>query len=637
MVEGPAPACPRKSAMRKLIILGFDGLEPSLLERSWAQGRCEHLKRVAETGGYRLLRTTTPAESPVAWASFITGTHPGRHGIFDFLHRDPATYLPSYSIAQTRGPARSLDFLSWRLPIEPARIVATRNGRPFWHAIADAGFPTIVVRVPVTYPPEPFTGTLLSAMGVPDLHGTQGTYHYWTTDPQVAGPGKGGDAILVDLVGGNCSTQLRPIVDPLRRDGRSVSVPLCLEVRDNGLSLALGDNIFTIKAGEWSPWIKVTYRFSLGRKAAGLVRFFLASLEPHLNLYCSPVNVDPESPAIPLSHPANYAAELKRAIGPYATLGMAEDTWVLNEHRMSEEGFLASCYNIMAERERMLDFELARFQGGLLVCVFDQPDRMQHMFWRVEDASHPAHDLTLANRYKDVLPLLYDDLDRIVGKVMRAHSDANLIVMSDHGCKPFRRAFHVNRWLAENGYLQVGAAAPGEDLDQGLYLRNVDMTRTQAYALGLSGIYLNMRGRERDGIIAAGTQAQSLKREIGSRLVAMRDAVTGLPVVNRVLPREEVYEGPAVPDAPDLILCYNAGYRASWQTALGGVPDVLIEDNLHAWSGDHCIDPELVPGVIISDRPLSTEPLHLVDIAPSVNAYFGVEQQSSHQGRNIWA
>jgi predicted AlkP superfamily phosphohydrolase/phosphomutase len=624
--------------MQKLVILGFDGLEPSLLARFWARGRCGHLKRLAERGGYRLLNTSTPAESPVAWASFITGAHPGRHGIFDFLHRDPDTYLPKLSIAETRPPGRSLNVLWWKLPLEPARTVRGRSGTPFWHAVAVAGFPVAIVRVPVTYPPEPFNGTLLSSMGVPDLHGSQGTYHYWTTDPQVAGTGRGGDAVLVSFADRTCLTQLRPIPDPFRSDGRPTSVQVTLQRRNDELSVSTSGRSFTLKVGEWSPWIKVTYRFSLGAKAAGLVRFFLSSAQPHLNLYCSPVNLDPEAPVLPISHPPRYAAELERAIGPYATLGMAEDTWVLNERRMDEDGFLASCGHLMDERERMLDFELARFRNGLLVCVFDQPDRMQHMFWRVEDAAHPAHDPALATRYKGVLEALYERLDRIVGRVTSAHPDANLIVMSDHGCKPFRRAFHVNRWLAENGYLAIDprATAAGH-VDDGLYLRSVDLERTRAYALGLSGIYLNLRGRERNGIVTAGAEAERVKRSIAAELAAIRDPADDSAVVNRVLRREEVFNGPATPDAPDLVVCYCAGYRASWQTALGGVPDCILEDNLLAWSGDHCIDPDLVPGVILSDRPLSTQPLHLVDIASSVRAYFGLAPDSALEGRNIWA
>jgi predicted AlkP superfamily phosphohydrolase/phosphomutase len=622
--------------MQKLIVLGFDGLEPSLLTRFWGQGLCPNIGRLRDSGGYRLLGTSTPAESPVAWSSFLTGLHPGHHGIFDFLHRDPETYLPSLSIAQTIAVKRSLEFMGWRLPIEKARIIGGRRGKPFWHAVAAAGFPVAIVRVPVTYPPEPFAGTLLASMGVPDLHGTQGAYYYWTTDPDVAGAGRGGDAVLLDFQGAKCLAHLRSMPDPFRVDGREVSVDIELETDNDELAVSIGSERLRLKPGEWSPWIKVTYALSLFAKATGWVRLFLRSLQPHLNLYCSPVNIDPDAPAVPISHPPDYAAKLKRAIGSYATLGMAEDTWVLNERRMDEEGFLASCHDILSERERMLDFELARFRKGLLVCVFDQPDRMQHMFWRVEDDAHPAHDPALGARYKSVLAQLYQRLDGILGRVIEAHPDADIIVMSDHGCKPFRRAIHINRWLASNGFLALDPARSGGRADD-LYLSAVDFSRTQAYALGLSGIYVNLRGRESRGIVATGAEAQRVKREIAAGLEALRDPQAGTSVIARVLAREDIFDGPATPDAPDLIVCYCEGYRASWQTALGGVPPTIIEDNLLAWSGDHCIDPALVPGVLLSNRPLSDGPLGLVDIAPSVHAFFGIAREDGHEGGNIWA
>ncbi|CAN7512226.1 alkaline phosphatase family protein [Mesorhizobium caraganae] len=622
--------------MKKIIVLGFDGLEPSLLTRFWERGLCRNLARLRDSGGYRLLGTSTPAESPVAWSSFLTGLHPGEHGIFDFLHRDPETYFPNLSIAQTVSATRCLEFMHWRLPIGKDRVVGGRRGKPFWHAIAEAGFPVAIVRVPVTYPPEPFAGTLLASMGIPDLHGTQGAYYYWTTDPDVAGAGKGGDAVFLTFDGTKARAQLRPMADPFRVDGRPSSVDVLLEPQDSELAVSVGNESLRLKPGEWSDWIKVTYKFSLFAKVTGWVRLYLHSLHPHLNLYCSPVNVDPDAPAVPISHPPQYAAKLKRAIGSYGTLGMAEDTWVLNERRMDEEGFLASCQSILAERERMLDFELGRLHSGLLVCVFDQPDRMQHMFWRVEDEAHPAHEPAISARYRDVLEQLYERLDGILGRTIDAHPDAHILVMSDHGCKPFRRAIHVNRWLADNGFL---AFDPTSSIDAAsdYDLNAANFSQTRAYALGLSGIYLNLRGRESRGIVRAGTEAESVKREIASGLEALKDPKDGAAVITRVLLREDIFDGPATPDAPDLIVCYCEGYRASWQTALGAAPKEIFEDNLLAWSGDHCIDPALVPGVLLSNQPLTRGPLTLVDIAPSLHAYFGIPRDAGHTGRQIWA
>ncbi|MFO1352225.1 MAG: alkaline phosphatase family protein [Gammaproteobacteria bacterium] len=623
---------------RKLIILGFDGMEPSLLERYWEMGRCPQLHRLAGEGGYFRLQTTLPAESPVAWASFVTGQNPGRHHIFDFLHRDPKRYLPALSIASVKTPERALSFGPWRAPLGRPRVVGHRDGAPFWHRLAQAGIEAAVIRVPVTYPPEPFAGRLLASMGIPDLHGSQGSYQYWTTDPALAGRGHGGDAVLIDFIDGRAEASLQPLADPFRNDDLPRAPAVSLRAADGRLVISCCGQSASMEPGAWSPWLKVRYRFSLAASADGWVRFYLHSLAPHFNLYCSPVNIDPDRPAAPLSHPPRYAAELKAAIGPYATLGMAEDTWVLNEKRMDEDGFLSHCYALLDERTAMLEFELKRLRAGLLICVYDQPDRLQHMFWRVEDRAHPAYDRALADRYHDVLPDLYAYLDTIVGNVRAHHPDADVLVMSDHGCQPFRRMFHVNRWLANKGYLTLREGATGRATDADLlYLQGVDWGATRAYAMGLVGIYLNLRGRERQGIVATGSEAQALISDLRGHLLALRDPVNGQAVVRRALAKEAIYSGPHVPDAPDLILAYDTGYRASWQTALGGTPPAVLEDNLLAWSGDHCIDPELVPGVILSTRALQQRELHIMDIAPSVQRYFGLEPAAEIEGQAFWA
>jgi predicted AlkP superfamily phosphohydrolase/phosphomutase len=315
---------------------------------------------------------------------------------------------------------------------------------------------------------------------------------------------------------------------------------------------------------------------------------------------------------------------------------MAEDTWVLNEKRMDERGFLDHCLSLMEERTRMLEFELNRFRDGLLVCVYDQPDRLQHMFWRVEDTGHPAYREDLAKQYGHVIGDVYERLDHVVGKVRAAHPDADLLVMSDHGCKSFRRAFHVNRWLAERGFLAHRSTGNANDPDQ-LHFEGVDWSKTQAYALGLVGIFINLRGRESQGSVTYGQQREKVIAELVEQLMDFKDPETGERVVNRAIAREAAYRGPHIPDAPDLILAYNAGYRASWQTALGGIPAPTLEDNLMAWSGDHCIDASLVPGVLLSTRKLGTSTPHIMDIAPSVLSFFGLSPDTAHEGASFWA
>ena len=172
--------------------------------------------------------------------------------------------------------------MHWRLPIGKDRVVGGRRGKPFWHAIAEAGFQVSIVRVPVTYPPERFAGTLLASMGIPDLHGAQGAYYYWTTDPNRVGAGRGGDAVLVQFEDKKSCAQLRPLADPFRADSRPSRVDVRLELGDDELAVSIGGESLRLQAGEWSDWIKVTYKFSLFAKATGWVRLYLHSLHPHL-------------------------------------------------------------------------------------------------------------------------------------------------------------------------------------------------------------------------------------------------------------------------------------------------------------------------------------------------------------------
>jgi predicted AlkP superfamily phosphohydrolase/phosphomutase len=207
-------------------------------------------------------------------------------------------------------------------------------------------------------------------------------------------------------------------------------------------------------------------------------------------------------------------------------------------------------------------------------------------------------------------------IDGVLGKVMRKIGpDDTLIVLSDHGMGPFRRAVHLNSWLRHHGYLRLAddSAPAGEEL-----FTDVDWPRTRAYALGFGAVYLNLRGRERDGAVEPGPAAEALAKEIAEKLKGWVDPDTGASVVRTVYPREAIFKGPYAAEAPDLYVGFNAGYRASWQTAIGGAPAALIEDNNRKWAGDHLFDPEIIPGVLFMNRPLAKDDPSLYDIAPTV-------------------
>jgi predicted AlkP superfamily phosphohydrolase/phosphomutase len=546
----------------------------------------------------------------VAWASFATGTNPGMHGIFDFLRRDPATYAPDFSIASSTPPQRVWHLFGWELPLDSAQVRNRRDGEPFWTTAERGGDRATVLRVPVTYPPDAIT-RMLSGMGVPDLLGTQGTYTIYATRP-IPGAENGGRVELVEIeADGAIHAQLQGPAHPLKPTAAALSVALELAPQADGARLAIDENSQVLAVGAWSPWIHVHFRFAGFGSVAGMVRAYLIEGFPRPLLYISPINLDPGDPATTISSPADYSSELAHTIGDFHTLGMPEETWSLNQGHMSEQGWLDMVKTTLAEGEAMLYDALKRDDSELVIEVFVQTDRVSHMFWRGIDPKHPLYAQTSALA-RGAIPWIYQEADRVLGQVQaRLKPGDKLVVLSDHGFASFRRAVHLNRWLADNGYL---ALKPGADTSAPLFA-SVDWSRTRAYALGLNGIYLNEQGRETQGSIGPNAVAP-LKAEITAKLSGLRD--DGATVVNEVFDADTIYHGPHVGDSPDLIVGYAPGYRASWQTTLGAVPQALIEDNLQSWSGDHCIDPAAVPGVLFTSFALDAPVENIANLAPLI-------------------
>jgi predicted AlkP superfamily phosphohydrolase/phosphomutase len=367
-------------------------------------------------------------------------------------------------------------------------------------------------------------------------------------------------------------------------------------------------------------------------KVRGVCRFLLKRYEPPFEMYCTPVQIDPERPVMPISHPRQYSKYLAKLLGTYATLGLAEDTWSLSEGRLDEQAFLAQAYSIHAEREAMFFDALKRVRRGLVACVFDGPDRIQHMFWRFIDEGHPALKGGDGAAHRDAIPEMYSRMDDLVGRTMAAIDEKTmLIVMSDHGFKPFRRGVDLNAWLEANGYLALtpGAARPG-----GTYLADVDWTKTRAYALGLAGIYLNVAGREGKGTVPA-ADADRVAAELAAKLTGLRDPQTGGVAVHEAMPRTRVYRGPYVENAPDVIVGYAPGYRVSWDAVIGKCGREVFSDNTQAWSGDHCIHPDLVPGVLFCNRKLDGNGAGIVDIAPTALETFGIPRPEYMDGKSL--
>jgi len=622
-----------RHAGRRLVILGFDGVDPRLLSRWVEEGHLPHLKALAERGEFRPLASTNPPQSPVAWTTFATGTGPARHGIFDFVERDPATYLPDVGTGGVRPPR----FLWGLFRTAHAEAYSRRQGTPFWEVAAAHGVRVTVLRVPYAFPPDRVPGgRMLSGLGVPDLLGTNSTFTYLASDLEPgthADPG-GGRLFSLLLRGDDAEADIPGPPDP-RGDGRP-PLPLHLgfhvDRAAGTVTVRFAGREERVPRGGWSAW----YAFRLPVVAplglplvsvAGLCRFHVVSAEP-LRIYLSPLNYAPSAPFVPISAPPGYAGELAAALGPYKTVGWSEDTASLNAERVDEEAFLADLHRTLHELERP--------DWDLFVSAFTQTDRVAHMFYRLLDPTHPRYDPVLAARYGDAVLRVYERMDAIIGEVTeRLGTDATLLVISDHGFHSYRTGLNLNSWLRDHGFLVQGNVRAAER--EADFFPGVDWSRSRAYALGTGQIYVNLRGREGKGIVAPGADYDALLDAIARGLEAEVDPATGDHIVQKVYKGPDIFPGAPPARRPDLQVAFREGYRTSWRTPLGGIPAALLEPNDKKWSGDHAAsDVADTPGIILSNRALRAGvDAAIVDLAPTALAYFGVAVPPEMEGHAL--
>ncbi|MGB0045731.1 MAG: alkaline phosphatase family protein [Terriglobales bacterium] len=621
-----------KATFERAVILGFDGMDPDLADRFMREGRLPNLAKLRDKGTFRKLRTTFPPISPVAWSTFMTGVNPGKHNIYDFLARDTSNYLPFLSSAEIKGPKRHIKIGKYSIPFGKTEIKAMRKGTPFWHWLGNAGIFSSVIRVPVTFPPEKFQGVLLSGMCVPDLKGSQGTFCLCTTRMSSDKFREGGVRVPIERKNGVCHSYIPGPDSPLAENAGTelrVDFEIRPEPGSKSARIVVSSEKFTLKVGEYSEWIPAEFKAGLGFTAHGICRFYLKELSPEVEVYVTPVNIDPGHPDLPISHPVTYSIYLAKLFGPYATLGLAEDTWALNEHVLDDDAFLAQAYGNHEDRERMLFDALDKTKQGLCTCVFDTTDRIQHMFWRYLEEDHPAARDVPHSQHPQVIQDLYQRMDRLIGRVMeKIDDDTLLMVISDHGFKSFARCMNLNAWLHQNGYLTLKDGK----IESGDWFEDVDWSRTRAYTMGLNGLYLNIKGREKQGIVDP-AEVDALKDEIQKKLNGLVDPASGTVGITGVFIADNVYRGPYTENSPDLIVGYGAGYRASWDSVLGKVTSQIFEDNIKAWSGDHCIDPRLVPGVLFSSHKFIEDKPAIVDVAPTILKLFGLALPPHFDGK----
>ena len=620
------------SRARRVVIVGLDGQDPELTDKWMNEGLLPNFSRLRQAGCFARLGTTLPAESPVAWSSFQTGCNPGKHRIYDFLVPNRKSLMPELSSANVTAPARTLKLGKYQIPLGKPSIAAGRKSQSFWSILGKFGIFSSVLRVPITFPPEKFNGVLLSAMNVPDVKGSQGTYFYFTTNKEDKRTLVSGQQCPLDATPDGAKGQLPGPENTLLKGGGELRIPFTIVVAKNGsgtAELKLPGQKVALPLNHYTPWVTLSYKAAVGFTVKAIARFLLLEQQPHVRLYVTPIQIAPEAPALPISHPTCYSIYLAKRQGPFATLGVAEDTSGLNERVIGEDAFLKQAQDIHQERETMFFDALSKTRRGAVVCVFDLTDRVQHMFFRFHQDERWGAAVA-DERYANVLRDLYVQMDTLVGRVMKEiDRDTVLMVLSDHGFKPFRRAVELNRWLQQNGYLAEDPNAKTPDL-----LQRVDWSQTQAYAVGFGGIYLNLAGREARGIVRQ-EDVPRLKREIIEKLKLLRDPERpGLPV-SEVYDRDQAYKGPYVPDAPDLVVGFAPGYRVAWETVTGGFGEAVISDNARPWSGDHNMNPPEVPGMLFCNRPIDVAQPHITDIAPTVLDLFGVPIPAHMDGKPV--
>lgn len=623
---------------QKLIILGIDGMDPQLLTHFMQEGKMPNFTRLVQQGSFRQLTTSIPPQSPVAWSNLITGMNAGGHGIFDFIHRDPKTLDLYFSASRVEAPKHAIHLGSWVIPLGGGSAEQLRQGEAFWQILDEHHIPNSVFRIPSNFPPVAAKGKTLSGMGTPDLRGTYGTFSFYTDDPTaVAGAVEGGQIIPVQVENSQVKTQLVGPDNTFRKGSPAATEPFTVSVDpiDPVARVAVQNQEFVLREGEWSDWVPVEFQLiPFFGNVKGICRFYLKQAHPRFQLYVSPMNIDPSNPALPLSTPSSYSRELAEEVGEYYTQGIAEDTKALSAGVLDDKEFLEQSRTVLAEHRQIFDAEFPKFHKGVFFFYFSSLDLNSHMLWRLTDPKHPEYDASAAAQNGSALEEFYQQIDQVLGEVLpKLDENTTLLVLSDHGFAPYYRSFNLNTWLLNNGYITLKS---GGSTDESQAFANVDWSHTRAYGLGLNGLYVNQRGREKEGIVQPGAAADAVLKEIKEKLLTVRDPQNGVAVITRVDLAGEVYQGPYAREGPDALVGYNRSYRAGWKTILGDFPPDVLEDNTNPWSGDHCMDYTLVPGVLLSNRKISAQTPALTDIAPTILAEFGIPKAKGMMGQSVF-
>jgi predicted AlkP superfamily phosphohydrolase/phosphomutase len=639
-----------------VFIMGVDGMDPEILTRMIGEGKMPNFKRLAQEGSYQSLGTSNPPQSPVAWSNFVTGMNPGGHGVFDFLHRDPSNYHPiSSATAAPEEEASAIHFFGYVLPISGGDAGNNRGGTPWWDVLVEKGVDVEVYRIPGNFPVPESEAKVLGGMGTVDLRGGFGTYTFYTdTIVEKAHP-KGDieyvtvhdlnldgtpETVTSIIRGAPDQFHLEPGEVPSSSDYLTAGVTVHIDSSNATAVIDVGGSRALVEEGEWSDWVEVTFDLlPMGMMpVTGSVRFYAQQLRPHFQLYASPINISPAGPFMPITSPDSFAEELYEELGFYYTQGMPEENDALKDGVLNDDEYLKQVALIQDDTRRMVDMALKRFEPGDATFVyFSDIDLQCHMLWRHGDPkylnapNHPAHDPVTADAHSHDIENFYKDVDSALGELReRLPKDTLLIVMSDHGFQPYTRKLHLNAWLRDAGYLVLKDGKKSGHI----LLGDVDWSKTRAYGIGFNGIYLNLAGREAEGIVDPAS-ADGLMAELMQKLEALRDSKNDKRVVARMFRGADIYTGARATESPDLVVGYDVGYGCSDESVLGEITEEILVDNTSRWSGNHLMDPDVVPGVILMNRKISTDGHDLTDVTATLFSHYGIEKLPAMTGEPI--
>ena len=678
----------RSTRYPQMVVLGIDGMDPDILEEvvRLHPDRTQNFRwLIAQADGIQSLGTTTPPQSPVAWSTFITGLDPGGHGVFDFIHRDPLTRAPSTSTTKTSEPGKFELLGPWIIPTG-GESRSNRSGDSFWKLLMKKGIPADIWRMPANFPVEPSKGLSFPGMMTPALDSAYGECSFFTTDPIRSTDIKGAHAqaaekiTLVTERDSVIQTSLRGPTqifkhydddEDAHKNYSRLPLTVYIDLDENVAVFEIGDERVLLEPGQWSQFVSVDFEMlPLGAmNLSGICRFYLRSLDPEVEFYVSPINLNPSAPPTPVSEPEDASARLAKGIGSYYTQGMAEDVNALKNEILTDAEFMRQVELVYEERRDMMDYALDHYlssdEGGFLFFYYSTIDLTCHMMWRHFDTAHPAHDPAIASQdsswwskregttWKDTVHDLYLKMDPVLGRLReRLGDDVTYIVMSDHGFAPYRRKFSLNTWLYEKGYLVLhsGKAKELSKDDPSFAPVNlfvpgvVDWSKTRAYGMGFNGLYLNSEGRELDdpktmanesGIVK-NSEKEPLLRQIAAELEAIVDERTGLKPILRCDLAMDVYTGSRVAEAPDMLVGFNAGYGNSDPASTGRIPHYVLEDNTGGtFNGSHLMAPQVVSGILISNKPIREGQHGLEDLTVEILRFYGVDKPAGMQGHPV--